>query len=54
MYKVIKAFKDGQDNEYLYEEGDRYPRRGLRPSKKRIKELSTTDNIEGEVFIEEQ
>ena len=48
-YKVIHDFKDLEDNEYLYEKNDVYPRDGLEPTKKRIKELSSTKNKIGEV-----
>lgn len=54
MYIVIKAFRDGQDNDRLYKEGDKYPRRGLRPTKKRIAQLSSTANSAGIVFIKEK
>lgn len=49
---VYKAFKDIEDNEYLYKKGDIYPREGLKPSKKRINELSSKKNKIGEVLIE--
>lgn len=50
-YLVIDSFKDLQDNKYQYKAGDTYPRLGLEPSKQRIKELSTTNNRRGKVFI---
>lgn len=51
-YKVVyKAFKDLKDNDYIYKEGDIYPREGLKPSKKRIEELSSTKNKIGEQLI---
>ena len=37
---VYKAFKDLEDNNYLYKKGDIYPREGLEPTKKRVTELS--------------
>ena len=49
---VYKAFKDLEDNNYLYKKGDTYPREGLTPSKKRINELSSKKNKIGEVLIE--
>ncbi len=49
---VYKAFKDIEDNEYLYKKGDIYPREGLKPTKKRINELSSKKNKIGEVLIE--
>ena len=48
---VYKAFKDLKDNDYIYKEGDIYPREGLKPSKKRIEELSSTKNKIGELLI---
>lgn len=54
MYVVIKPFKDGKDNDRLYKVGDKYPRRGLRPTKKRIEQLSTSANPMGYAFIEEK
>lgn len=50
-YLVIDSFKDAQDNKYQYRAGDTYPRSGLNPSDERIKELSTTNNRRGKVFI---
>ncbi len=51
-YMVIyKAFKDLKDNDYIYKEGDIYPREGLKPSKKRIEELLSTKNKIGESLI---
>lgn len=49
---VYKAFKDLEDNNYLYKKGDIYPREGLTPTKKRINELSSKKNKIGEVLIE--
>ena len=51
MHKVIKAFLDLQDDNRLYNEGDTYPREGLKPSPERIKELSGNDNKIGEPLI---
>lgn len=51
-YRVVyKAFKDLKDNDYIYKEGDNYPREGLKPSKKRIEELSSIKNKIGERLI---
>lgn len=46
-----KPWKDLKDNDYIYKKGDIYPREGLKPSKERIKELSTKKNKIGEVLI---
>lgn len=52
-YEVIHNFKDLEDNEHIYIKGkDIYPREGLEPSKKRIKELSSNKNKIGEVLIQ--
>lgn len=49
---VYKAFKDIEDNNHFYKKGDIYPREGLKPTKTRIKELSSKKNKIGEVLIE--
>lgn len=49
---VYKAFKDFEDDEHLYKKGDTYPREGLKPTKKRINELSSKKNKIGEILIE--
>lgn len=53
MYRAIEKFTDLQDNDYRYNVGDTFPRRGKRVSKKRITELSGTDNLRGRPVIEE-
>lgn len=51
-YEVIYTFKDLKDDNHIYRENkDFYPRDGLKPSKKRIKELTTTENKIGKVLI---
>lgn len=52
-YKVICAFKDLKDNDYIYNENDPYPREGLKVSKKRINELASDKNKRGKPLIEE-
>lgn len=53
QYKVTHTFKDLEDNGYIYKANkDIYPREGLEPTKKRIKELSTTKNKIGKALIE--
>lgn len=52
MFTVIKSFTDLQDNDYLYLEGDTYPRDGLEVSEERLAELSTTANRRGEPLVE--
>lgn len=53
MYKVIKMFTDLQDDNFLYKEGDIFPRKGFKVLPGRIKELSTTANRRGEALIKE-
>ena len=53
MYKVIKYFEDLQDNSRPYNEGDTYPRKGLRVSKARLAELASNKNRRGEPLIVE-
>lgn len=53
MYKVIRYFTDLQDDEYIYREGDTYPREGLTPTTERIVELSTNRNLQGVPLIKE-
>ena len=49
---IYKAFKDSEDNGYIYKKGDIYPREGLEPTKKRIKELTSKKNKIGKVLIQ--
>lgn len=52
-YKVIKTFKDLEDDGHIYiANKDIYPRDGLEPTKKRIKELTSNKNKIGEILIE--
>lgn len=52
-YEVIHTFKDLKDNDHIYNANkDFYPREGLKPTKKRIEELTTTNNKIGEVLIQ--
>ena len=41
MYKVIERFMDLQDDNYIYEVGDAYPREGADPTLERIRELES-------------
>lgn len=54
MYKVIELFTDLEDNDYRYEAGDTFPRKGLKVSAKRIKELSGPDNKRGTPLIKQE
>lgn len=51
MYVVIHTFVDLQDNDYAYNEGDIYPRDGLKVSKERIDELKSDKNRQGKPLI---
>lgn len=53
MYRVIKFFTDLKDDNHPYKVGDSYPREGLKVSKKRIKELSSSNNRQNVPLIEE-
>lgn len=53
MYKVIKHFTDMQDNNFAYQVGDEYPRKGMSVLPSRIKELATDKNRQGVPLIEE-
>lgn len=60
MYKVIKGFYDLEDSKktktgiiyHGYAIGDVYPRKGLKPTKARIEELSGSDNKQNTPLIE--
>lgn len=54
MYIAKVYFEDAQDEHHAYRPGDVYPREGLTPSKKRIKELSSDENIRGIPLIAEE
>lgn len=47
MYITKVYFEDAQDEHRPYKPGDVYPRSGLNPSKDRIAELSSDENIRG-------
>lgn len=53
MYKVIKHFTDLQDNNFAYNVGDEYPRKGMSVLPSRIKELAGKKNRQGCPLIEE-
>ena len=53
MYKVIKHFTDMQDNNFAYQVGDEYPRKGMSVLQSRIRELATDKNRQGVPLIEE-
>lgn len=51
MYITIKLFTDLQDDNWLYNVGDVYPRKGLNVTESRIKELSSANNRQGKPLI---
>lgn len=51
MYEVIRDFTDLQDNEYPYSAGDLFPHDGLEVSEERIKELSSSKNLQKRPLI---
>ncbi|WP_346207619.1 hypothetical protein NSS91_16060 [Caldifermentibacillus hisashii] len=52
-YRVINRFKDSMDNNRLYEVGEEYPKGDYKPTKERIKELSSVHKKYKKAFIEE-
>lgn len=53
MYRVIKAFTDMQDNNFAYNVGNEYPRKGMSVLQSRINELASSKNRQGVPLIEE-
>lgn len=53
MYKVILAFYDLKDGNHLYNIGDKYPRKGVKPTKTRLAELASEKNAAGVPLIKE-
>ena len=53
MYKVLKRFADLEDNKYLYEVGDEFPRQGVKVTPERLSVLSGSNNLMKEPLIEE-
>jgi len=53
MYRVVRFFRDLEDNRHPYEVGDVYPRDGAKATAKRIKELLGSKNKLGKPLIHE-
>ena len=53
MFRVIKHFTDMQDNNFAYEIGDTFPRKGMSVLPSRIRELASDENRQGCPLIEE-
>ena len=51
-YRVIETFADLQDENYVYNPCDEYPRTGTIVSRERYAELSGSDNKIGKPLIE--
>lgn len=52
MYKVIIAFRDLQDGDFVYKVGDTYPRDGKKSTLERTAELMGKENKIGKPLIE--
>ncbi len=52
MYKVIKLFADLQDNNYVYNPGDTFPREGKEVTEERLAELASDKNKQKQPLIE--
>ncbi|MGM0807534.1 MAG: hypothetical protein ACQET8_22775 [Bacillota bacterium] len=52
-YKVIKRFRDKEDNNTIYEVGDEFPKGDSKATKKRLEELSSSHPVYRSAFIEE-
>lgn len=50
-YEVVEYFEDLQDNGHPYNIGDAFPRKGMKVSEERIRELSTIENLREVVLI---
>lgn len=51
-YRVISPFLDLEDGKHVYKEGDDYPYDFQTPSKRRLNQLSTSNNKLGRPLIE--
>lgn len=54
MYEVVNYFTDLQDGEHPYNVGDAFPRKGLKVSDERIRELSTEGNAQHRPLIKKK
>ena len=52
-YRAVTTFTDLQDNNYKYQAGDLFPRKGFKVSDERLAELSTDKNRRHKPVIEE-
>lgn len=51
MLRVVTAFADLQDDGYIYNVGDKYPRAGVTVSEERLEELASNRNRRGVALI---
>ena len=54
MWFAIKLSADSQDKDHLYDEGDPFSRESKEVSEDRIKELASSNNIQGKPLIAEK
>lgn len=54
MWFAIKLPTESQDKDHLYNEGDPFPREGKEVSEDRIKELASSNNIQGQPLVAEE
>lgn len=52
IYRVLVAFSDLNDKNYVYHPGDKYPREGIDVSVDRLTSLSSSSNRLGKPIIE--
>ena len=50
-YNVVRKFRESEHDGRIYEVGDAYPAEGHKATQKRIKQLSTTNNKYGQIYI---
>lgn len=50
-YQVVRKFKDKKHDDRIYDVGEAYPADGFKTTKARVKQLSTTNNKYGQVYI---
>lgn len=52
-YIVTKSFRDLTDNNRLYKVGDKYPAKGEKPTKARVRDLLHGTNKNSKVYLKE-
>ena len=51
-YRVVRFFRDLQDNQFAYNTGDTFPREGMTVSESRLQELLSDKNKQNRPLIE--